>query len=335
MKHRMQRKAAGRVLSAKNERRLRDADALLNDVLAELGDEQEEAAMPKKTLDLAAIRAMNRCTSALGPGVLRLDAAADAEEADVYIYGDIGGWWGGVSAEEFAKEIAALNVKTLNVRLNSPGGLVFDGVAIYNALARHSAKVVIHIEGIAASIASVIAMSGDEIRITEGSRFMIHDPWSIVMGSADDMRAEAAVLDGLKDDLIDIYAARTEQSRDDLAAWMAAETWLSAREAVDKGFADSMTPAKKKKEKKEAHARSAVIRSFRHAPEDLVAGDDAPPIREFEAFLRDGEGLSQTQAKRIAAAARDITVHRDDARPPQRDDGATADRLAAHIRAIA
>lgn len=332
----MQRKAAGRVLSAKNERRIRDADALLNDVLAELGDEQEEAAMPKKTFDLASLRgAMNRCPSALGPGVLRMAAEDGAEEADVYIYGDIGGWWGGVSAEEFAKEIAALDVQTLNVRLNSPGGLVFDGVAIYNALARHSANVVVHIEGIAASIASVIAMAGDEIRITEGSRFMIHDPWSIVMGSSDDMRAEAAVLDGLKDDLIDIYAARTEQDREDLAEWMKVETWLSAREAVEKGFADSMTPAKKK-EKKEAHARSAVIRSFRHAPEDLVASDDAPPIREFEAFLRDGEGLSQTQAKRIAAAARaTITVQRDDARPPQRDDGATAERLAAHILAIA
>lgn len=333
-KFNMRPMAAGRVLSAKNERRLRDADTLLNDVLAELGDEQEEAAMPKKTFDLAPIRAMNRCPSALGPGVLRLAAEDGADEADVYIYGDIGGWWGGISAEAFAKEIAALDVKTLNVRLNSPGGLVFDGVAIYNALARHSATVVIHIEGIAASIASVIAMAGDDIRITEGSRFMIHDPWSIVMGSASDMRAEADVLDGLKSDLIDIYEARTEQTRDDLTAWMTAETWLSAREAVDKGFADSMTPAKKK-EKKDAHARSAVIRSFRHAPQDLVETDDAPPIREFEAFLRDGEGLSQTQAKRIAAAARAITVQRDDAQTPQRDDGATAERLAAQIRAIA
>lgn len=289
--------------------------------------------MPKKLFDLAPLRgAMNRSPKEMGPGVLRLSADKDADEAEVFVYGDIGGWWGGVSAEEFAKEISALDVKTLNVRLNSPGGLVFEGVAIYNALARHSANVVVHVEGIAASIASVIAMAGDEIRIAEGSRFMIHDPWTIVMGSAADLRAEADVLEGLKSDLVDIYAARTEQSRDDLSDWMTVETWLSARDAVEKGFADSMTPAKKK-EKKDAHARSAVLRLFRNAPEDLVAaGDEAPPIREFEAFLRDGEGLSQTQAKRIAAAAR-ATVQRDDARPPQRDDGAS-ERLAAHIRAL-
>lgn len=293
--------------------------------------------MPKKILNLSALQgAMNRCPqSAVGPGVVRVAAQEGADEAEVFIYGDIGGWWGGVSAEEFAKEVAALDVKTLNVRLNSPGGLVFDGVAIYNALARHPAHVVIDVEGIAASIASVIAMAGDEIRIAEGSRFMIHDPWTIMMGSADDLRAEAEILDGLKSDLIDIYAARTEQSREDLADWMTVETWLSARDAVDKGFADSMTPAKKK-EKKDAHARSAVLRTFRHAPQDLIAPEDpAPPIREFETFLRDGEGLSQTQAKRIAAAARVIPVHRDDAQPPQRDDGAHLAKLAAHIRALA
>lgn len=291
--------------------------------------------MTKKLFDLAPLRgAMNRCPQAMGPGVLRLAAEEGADDAEVFIYGDIGGWWGGVSAEEFAKEVAALDAKTLNVRLNSPGGLVFEGVAIYNALARHSAHVVIHVEGIAASIASVIAMAGDEVRIAEGSRFMIHDPWSIVMGSAVDMRAEADVLEGLKSDLIDIYAARTDQSRDDLAAWMTAETWLSARDAVDKGFADSMTPAKKK-EKKDALARSAVLRQFRNAPQDLTTEEEVPAIREFEAFLREGEGLSQTQAKRIAAATRVITVQRDDARPPQRDDGASLARLAAHMRALA
>lgn len=289
--------------------------------------------MLKKIFDLASMRgAMNRCPQAMGPGVIRVAKAEESDEAEVFIYGDIGGWWGGVSAEEFAKEIAALDVKTLNVRLNSPGGLVFDGVAIYNTLAQHDANVIINVEGIAASIASVIAMAGDEIRIAEGSRFMIHNPWTFAMGDEEALIAEAAVLKGLKSDLIDIYTARTEQKRDDLSDWMTAETWLSARDAVDKGFADTMTPAKKK-EKKDAHARSAVLRFFRNVPQDLIVSDDTLPIREFEAFLRDGEGLSQTQAKRIAAAAR-ATVQRDDARPPQRDDGAS-ERLAAYIRGLA
>lgn len=290
--------------------------------------------MAKRLIDPAAIRGrMNRAPVSLGPGVLRMDVA-ESDEADIFIYGDIGGWWGGVDSEQFARDLVQLDVKTINAHINSPGGIISEGVAIYNALARHSANVIVHVEGIAASIASVIAMAGDEVRITEGSRFMIHDPWSIVMGSAEDLRGEAAILDGLKSDLIDIYAARTDQSRDDLSDWMQVETWLSAREAVDKGFADSMTPAKKK-EKKDAHARSAMLALFRHTPKDLIAiGEEVPPIREFESFLRDGEGLSQTQAKRIAAAARAITVQRDDARSPQRDDGADLAKLLAHIRAL-
>lgn len=305
--------------------------------------------MPKKTINFSQRggSAMNRSPSGLGPGVLRMSATEGEDEAEVFIYGDIGGWWGGVSAEQFAKDLATLDVGTLNVRLNSPGGMVFEGVAIYNALARHKANVIVHIEGIAASIASVIAMAGDEIRIAEGSRLMIHDPWSIVAGTAVDLRAEADVLDGLKSDLIDIYAARTEQKRDDLASWMTDETWLSARDAVDKGFADEMTPAKKKR-KESAHAQSTMFAYFRNAPRDLSAGEDQAPIaRDFESFLREGEGISQAQAKRIVAAARAITAqrdpaprsHRDDGEvdrdrvpQPQRDDGAaTADRLAGFL----
>jgi ATP-dependent Clp protease protease subunit len=296
--------------------------------------------MPKKPIDLprSAGRLLNRTPTALGPGVLRLAADEAAEEAEVFIYGDIGGWWGGVSAEEFAKEIAALDVDTMNVRLNSPGGLVFDGVAIYNALARHAANVVVHVEGIAASIASVIAMAGDEIRIAEGSRFMIHNPWSFAMGDEDAFRAEADVLTGLKQDLIDIYAARTEQSRNDLSEWMTSETWFSAREAVDKGFADSMTPAKKK-EKKDAHARSAVVRLFRNAPQDLLAvGGEQPQIRELERLLRDGEGLTHAQARRVAAQARALLGLRDEAeiqpKHSLRDEGAAASKLVEHLRAL-
>lgn len=293
--------------------------------------------MPKKLIDADALGAgmMNRGPADLGPGVLRLDAKGE-NEADVFIYGDIGGWWGGVSAEQFAKDVAAVDVDTLNVRLNSPGGIVFEGVAIYNALARHPANVIIHVEGIAASIASVIAMAGDEVRIAEGSRFMIHDPWSIVMGSAADLRAEADVLEGLKSDLIDIYAARTEQDRDDLSAWMTAETWLSARDAVDKGFADSMTPAKKK-EKKDAHARSAMLSRFRNAPKDVIDPSEAPAdIREFERLLRDEAGFTHAQAKRIAVLARVMnTGPRDGSRTQvPRDDGASARRLAAFLRSL-
>lgn len=291
--------------------------------------------MPKKLIDPSGLDGLrNRAPVALGPGVLRVAANESEDEDTVYVYGDIGGYWGGVSAEEFAKEIGALTAKTLNVRLNSPGGLVFDGVAIYNVLAQHSANVIVHVEGIAASIASVIAMAGDEIRIAEGARFMIHNPWTIMMGDEDDLRSEADLLKGLKSDLIDIYAARTDQKRADLSDWMKAETWLSARESVEKGFADSMTPAKKK-EKKEAHALSAMLPLFRNAPQDLHEPCEAPAdAREFERLLRDEAGFTHAQAKRVAVFAKVFHAGpRDESRlPVPRDEGGA--QLAAFIRSL-
>lgn len=306
--------------------------------------------MPKPLIDaalLAAGRAMNRAPAALGPGHARVAAADGGTEADVYIYGDIGGWWDGIQADAFAKEIDALGVETINVRLNSPGGVVFDGIAIYNALVRHKATVIVHIDGIAASIASVIAMAGDEVRIAEGAHVMIHKPWSIAVGDADAMRKEGEILDKLEAGILDIYEARTDQARDQLSKWLAAETWFGAQEAVDAGFADTVVPAKKKEKLKAAHARSAMLPLFRNAPRDLLPenADGGPAIREFERLLREGEGLSNAQAKRVAAlAARALPASSRDGgkhqpTPALRDEGgqaADADlrRLAAHIRSL-
>ncbi|MBP2229656.1 ATP-dependent protease ClpP protease subunit [Azospirillum agricola] len=296
--------------------------------------------MPKPLIDAALLtagRAMNRAPVALGPGHVRVAADEAASEAEVYIYGDIGGWWDGIQAEEFAKEIGALDVDTINVRLNSPGGVVFDGVAIYQALARHKANVVIHIDGIAASIASVIAMAGDEIRIVEGANVMIHKPWSFAIGDAVAMRKEGEILDKLESGIIDIYAARTGQERQALVDWVGAETWFSAAEAKDAGFADTVVPAKGKgKDKKAAHARSAMLPLFQRTPKDLLpeASSGAPAIREFERLLRDGEGFSHAQARRVAALARAFTPgHRDDDQhqpppAPRDEDGQAADVAA-------
>ena len=199
----------------------------------------------------------------------------------------------------------------MNVRINSGGGLVFEGVAIYNALARHPAHIVVHIDSIAASIASVIAMAGDEIRISEGSNIMIHKPWSGAWGDAEMLRKEADILDKLESGIIDIYAARTGAKRSDLVAWVGAETWFTGQEAVDAGFADEMIPAKKKKP-----ANSALLGLFKNTPQNLLSAGAAPQVREFEAFLRDGEGLSNAQAKRIAAKAM-RELDRDDPLKPQ------------------
>lgn len=213
------------------------------------------------------------------------------------MYGDIGSWLDGVGAEEFAKEIAALDVGTIDVRLNSGGGSVFEGQAIYNALSHHDATINMQIDGIAASIASVIAMAGDTINITEGSHIMIHKPWSMAIGDAAAMRKEADVLDTLESGIVDIYAARTGKQRKQLENWIAAETWFKGQDAVDAGFADAVIPAKKKKNS----MHSNILNYYINTPAELL-GEPAqvPQAREIERLLRDVEGCSVKQAKRIA-----------------------------------
>lgn len=311
-KQNMQPQAAGRVLSAANEARLRDARDYIDSVLSQLQQEEQEDSL---------LLRQNR--AALKPGRVRVNADSGNDEAEILIYGDIGyGWYDeGITGESITKEINAIEADTINVRINSGGGLVFEGMAIYNAIARHSAKIIVHVDSIAASIASVIAMAGDEIRIAEGAHIMIHKPWSFAMGDAAAMRKEAEILDKLEKGIIDIYAARTDADRGELEAWVAAETWFTGQEAVDAGFADEMVPAKKKKA-----ASSALLNLFKNTPQNLLASSSTPEIREFETFLRDAEGLSQAQAKRIAAAM--PKANRDDSTEPQevphRDGGESA-----------
>lgn len=326
----MPRKAAGRVLSAANERLLMAARDNLDTVLSKLAQEDPE--------DASSVRYVNRM--ALKPGHVRINAQSGDSEAEVLIYGDIGGgWWDeGITGESISNQIAELDVDTIHVRINSGGGLVFEGLAIYQAFARHDAKIIVHIDSIAASIASVIAMAGDEIRISEGANLMIHKPWSGLYGDADALRKEAEILDQLQAGLINIYEARTDAKRAELEAWVNAETWFLGQAAVDAGFADVIVPAKKKKA-----AASAMLNYFKNTPQNLLASAGAPEVREFEAFLREGEGLSHAQAKRIAAAM--PKANRDDSSKPTekplRDGGDPADeqrsaasRLAQSIKQL-
>jgi len=167
---------------------------------------------------------------------------AQAEEATVYIYEDIGsGWFGGVSAKQFADDLKALGaVQTINVHINSYGGEVFDGVAIYRTLVSHPAKVVVHVDGVAASSAATIAMAGDEIRITEAGFLMIHNASGGVFGEAKEMRQMADLLDTISSTIADVYAARSGKGHEQIVAWMEATTWMTAAEAVERGFADQV-----------------------------------------------------------------------------------------------
>jgi ATP-dependent Clp endopeptidase proteolytic subunit ClpP len=165
--------------------------------------------------------------------------AKDDTTATVRIYEPIGGWFG-TGAAEFAEEVAALDVDTIDLRLNSPGGSVFDGVAIYNTLVAHRARVDVTVDGVAASIASVIAMAGDSVTMGRGSRMMIHNPSAGVIGQAKDFREFADLLDEIGRDIAGFYAHRAGGEVDQWLASMDAETWYSAREAADAGLADSV-----------------------------------------------------------------------------------------------
>jgi len=165
------------------------------------------------------------------------DFRAQARGAEIVIYDEIGAF--GIPAKAFLDELKALGpVAELTVRINSPGGSVFDGVAIYNALKRHQAKVTVWIDGIAASIASMIAMAGDEVVMPENAMLVLHDPSGLVAGTALDMRAMAEALDRMKAGMVAAYRDKSGRGDAEIEALMAAETWLSAQEAVALGLAD-------------------------------------------------------------------------------------------------
>ncbi len=177
----------------------------------------------------------------------------DGEEAiDLFIYGVVGGDWFDeepLTAVSVAAFLAENKGVPVNTRINSPGGLVYDGITIYNALVAHDADVTTTIEGMAASAASIIAMAGDTIRIHENARLMIHRAWGLTMGNSADMQDYAQTLDRLDGQLAGTYAARTGLRKDTVAKLMIGEsdgTSFDAAEAKAKGFADEIIPNKKK-----------------------------------------------------------------------------------------
>jgi len=177
--------------------------------------------------------------------------ARDNGSAEILIYEPIGAdfFGSGLTARRFIADLERLgDVKDILVRINSPGGEVFDGFAIYNALKNHSAQVHVQIDGLAASIASIIAMAGDLVTMGDGAMMMIHNPWTIAIGDSEDMRKTADMLDKVSEGLLDAYESRTGIARDELKTMLAAETWLTAAEAVEKGFADERTDEGEEKE---------------------------------------------------------------------------------------
>lgn len=160
---------------------------------------------------------------------------------EIYIYDAIGDWFG-ISAEAFNREIRAMEgeIDELHLYINSPGGDVFEARAMATALSQLKVKTVSHIEGLAASAATFLPMVTDEVEMTEGGFFMVHEAWTLTMGNKTDHAKQVDLLTKVDDSILDAYAKRTGADRDALIAWLAAETWFTAEEAKANGFIDSI-----------------------------------------------------------------------------------------------
>jgi ATP-dependent Clp protease, protease subunit len=222
---------------------------------------------------------------------------AQARGAEIAIYDEIGAF--GIPAKAFLDELKALGpVAELTVRINSPGGSVFDGVAIYNALKRHGAAITVWIDGIAASIASMIAMAGDEVVMPENAMLMLHDPSGLVMGTASDMRTMAEALDRMKAGMVAAYREKSGRDDAEIEALMRNETWLSAQEAVDLGFADRV-------EKPVRMAAHFDLSRFRNTPSQLaaIAATPTPQEDDMADFKKAGPrkgGLDESNTPQVA-----------------------------------
>lgn len=194
-----------------------------------------------------------------------IQAKAESDQADVLIYDYIG--WGGVTAADFAKELKAITAKTINVRINTPGGDVFDGLAIFNSLKDHGAQIQVKIDGIAASIGSIIAMAGHSITMGESAFLMIHNPWALAVGNAADMREMAVTLDKIGGSLAGIYASRAKTSKEQAQSWMDAETWFTADEAKAAGLADAVQGGASSAAQ---NAAAFDLSGYAHAPKALT-----------------------------------------------------------------
>lgn len=206
---------------------------------------------------------------------------AQGDQATVYLYDAIVGdrataeWWGGICPQDFVPALAALDVATIHLRINSPGGDVFAAQAISQALREHPATVVGHIDGVAASAATEVACACDDTVMAKGAMYMIHQAWTLAWGNADDLEATVSLLRKVDGTLADTYVATSAQDRDQVVAWMKAETWFTADEALKAGFVKSIAGAAADS----TQAQGAWnLRAYAKAPSAMQSSAQLPQI---------------------------------------------------------
>lgn len=237
-----------------------------------------------------------------------IQARAESRTAEVRVYEEIGGPFG-VSPEQFAESIGALDVDEIDLYLNTPGGLAYDGVTIFNALRRHKAKVNVTVDGIAASAGSVIAMAGDHLTMARGSVLMIHDGWGGTVGNAADHRKTAEILDKTSDSLAGLYAAKAGGTVAEWRARMLEETWYTAEEAVAAGLADvaELPPDGEDGDGDGGESQEAVAARTFDLSVFAYAGRSEAPTPTLPAVT--GGGMAGEQPDPTEQALRDLLTH--------------------------
>ena len=252
--------------------------------------------MSLKTLPLAPSARLD-VQSRLSPKALQrwdagIQAAAD-EDRTISVMDVIGqDWWTGegVTAKRIAGALRSLGKGPVTVNVNSPGGDMFEGLAIYNLLREHPGEVTVKVLGLAASAASIIAMAGDEVQVPRAGFLMIHNAWVYTAGNRNELRAVAEQLEPFDTTMADIYAVRTGDNIEDMAALMDAETWIGGSDAVARGFADALLPSDQVSEG--AKQASAAVRRLESAlrASGMARSDAMKLISEFKTSLRDAAG---------------------------------------------
>ena len=229
----------------------------------------------------------------------------ETERAEVFIFDEIGLF--GITAQDFVKDLKAIKANEITLRLNTPGGNVFAGIAISNSIKNHPAKFIAEIDGIAASIGSIIALAADEVNIAETGFMMIHKASGISIGNSEDMLKMSETLDKIDGTLAKVYADRTKLTVKESMALMADETWFSGQEAVDIGLADSVRPG---------GGEEALFdfSKFNNTPDGLAGKTEkqmeAEGKRETEKMLRE-VGFSHSEAKVLISGGAEVLKQRD------------------------
>ncbi len=224
-------------------------------------------------------------------------AETEGKEATIYLHGVIGGWWGDIDETMFAQAMAAIDADVIHLRIDSPGGDVFAARSMMTAIAQHKATVIAHVDGLAASAATGICMACDEVEISQGAGFMIHNAWTIAIGNKADMTKTGELLAKIDTGLAGDYTRRSGRDEAQIVQWMDEETWFTADEAKEHGFADRVVEVVGKKKASNTWDLSA----YDNAPAALAApgssaDDDSAIVAHLANLERKTALLEKTPA---------------------------------------